>query len=288
MKCKKCGFDCAQEDGDWITCPNCGAKYFNTAISPEISATKQISEIEKAESQAAPAKAQSASEPEENEKKKKSKLRETIDFMLPIVIAVVIALLLKSFVFANAVVPTGSMISTINEGDRIIASRVAYINKEPQRYDIILFKFPDDESQIFVKRIIGLPGETVNIINGVAFVTDSDGSMLETDQSFVTNEKPEGNYGPYYIPRQGEKITVNGTQCIAENGMTVGSLEFLDKYCKKDENGNYTVSEKCYFCMGDNRNKSHDSRFWDNNYVQENKILGQAEFKYYPGFEKLR
>ncbi len=56
--------------------------------------------------------------------------------MLPIVIAVVIALLLKSFVFANAVVPTGSMISTINEGDRIIASRVAYINKEPQRYDI--------------------------------------------------------------------------------------------------------------------------------------------------------
>ena len=240
MKCKKCGFDCAQEDGDWITCPNCGAKYFNTAINPEMSATRQIFEIERQQS-AAPAEAQAA-EPEGDEKKKKSKLRETIDFMLPIVIAVVIALLLKSFVFANAVVPTGSMISTINEGDRIIASRVAYIKSDPQRYDIILFKFPDDESQIFVKRIIGMPGETVTVENGIAYIMDENGNTVETDQSFVTNEKPEGNYGPYYIPKEGEKITVNGTQCIAENGMTVGSLEFLDKYCKKDESGNYTVS----------------------------------------------
>ena len=251
-----------------------------------MSATRQISEMERQQS-AAPSEAQAA-EPEGDEKKKKSKLRETIDFMLPIVIAVVIALLLKSFVFANAVVPTGSMISTINEGDRIIASRVAYIKSDPQRYDIILFKFPDDESQIFVKRIIGMPGETVTVENGIAYITDENGNTVETDQSFVTNEKPEGNYGPYYIPKEGEKITVNGTQCIAENGMTVGSLEFLDKYCKKDESGNYTVSEKCYFCMGDNRNKSHDSRFWNNTYVAENKILGQAEFKYYPGFEKLK
>ncbi len=286
MKCKKCGFDCAQEDGDWITCPSCGAKYFNTAINPEMSATKQISEIERQES-TGPAEAQAAVT-ENDEKKKKSKLRETVDFMLPIVIAVIIALLLKSFVFANAVVPTGSMISTINEGDRIIASRVAYIKNDPQRYDIILFKFPDDESQIFVKRIIGMPGETITVEDGIAYITDEDGNTFETDQSFVTNEVPQGNYGPYYIPKQGEKITVNGTQCYAENGMVVGSLDFLDQYCKQDESGNYTVSERCYFCMGDNRNKSHDSRFWSNAYVAENKILGEAKFKYYPEFEKLQ
>lgn len=46
MKCKKCGFDGIEESGDWITCPNCGAKYFNTSISPELSATKQIDAIE--------------------------------------------------------------------------------------------------------------------------------------------------------------------------------------------------------------------------------------------------
>ena len=46
MKCKKCGFDGIEENGDWITCPSCGAKYFNTSISPELSATKQIYEIE--------------------------------------------------------------------------------------------------------------------------------------------------------------------------------------------------------------------------------------------------
>ncbi len=286
MKCKKCGFDCAQEDGDWITCPNCGAKYFNTAINPEMSATRQISEIERQEN-ICPAELQAAA-PESDKKKKKSKLRETVDFMLPIVIAVIIALLLKSFVFANAVVPTGSMISTINEGDRIIASRVAYIKNDPQRYDIILFKYPDDESQIFVKRIIGMPGETVTVEDGIAYITDEEGNTFETDQSFVTNEVPQGNYGPYYIPKQGEKITVSGTQCYAENGMVVGSLDFLDQYCKQDESGNYTVSEKCYFCMGDNRNKSHDSRFWSNAYVAENKILGEAKFKYYPEFKKLQ
>lgn len=71
--------------------------------------------------------------------------------MLPIVIAVVIALLLKSFVFANAVVPTGSMISTINEGDRIIASRVAYIKSDPQRYDIILSNFRTMRAKYLLK-----------------------------------------------------------------------------------------------------------------------------------------
>ena len=104
-------------------------------------------------------------------KKEKSKLREVIEFCVPIVVAVAIALCLRTFVFANAVVPTGSMLNTIQEGDRIIASRLAYVNNDPERYDIILFYYPDDESKIYVKRVIGLPGETVQIVNGVVYVT---------------------------------------------------------------------------------------------------------------------
>lgn len=306
MKCKKCGFDGIEENGDWITCPSCGAKYFNTNISPEMSATKQIYEMENKISgksteneigndyNSALNEIQNDNELSgkkgkkgKKEKKKKSKFGETVDFLLPIVIAVIVALLLKYFVFANAVVPTGSMKNTINENDRIIASRIAYINETPQRYDIILFYYPDDESQIFVKRVIGLPGETVTVVDGSTFITDKEGNTYETDQSFVTNGEPTGDYGPYYIPEKGEVITTDGIYCYAENGMKVGYSGFLDKYCKVSDSGEYTVAENLYFCMGDNRNESHDSRFWENTYVAENKILGEAKFKYYPEFEVL-
>lgn len=305
MKCKKCGFDGIEESGDWITCPNCGAKYFNTSISPELSATKQIDAIEnkmagKSEQkpygnddsadlgESAQTEEPSGGKKSKKQKKKKSKFRETLDFLLPIIIAVIVALLLKNFVFANAVVPTGSMKNTIGEGDRIIASRLAYINSDPQRYDIILFYFPDDESQIFVKRVIGLPGETVTIVDGSAFITDKDGNTYETDQSFITNGDPIGDYGPFYIPEKGETITTDGVFCYAENGMRVGYSQFIDKYCDVSASGEYTVAENLYFCMGDNRNESHDSRFWDNTYVAEDKILGEAKFKYYPKFETLK
>ena len=305
MKCKKCGFDGIEESGDWITCPNCGAKYFNTSISPELSATKQIDAIENKMAgnseqkpygnddsaglgESAQTEEPSGGKKGKKQKKKKSKFRETIDFLLPIIIAVIVALLLKTFVFANAVVPTGSMKNTIGEGDRIIASRLAYINSDPERYDIILFYFPDDESQIFVKRVIGLPGETVTIVDGSAFITGKDGNTYETDQSFITNGDPIGDYGPFYIPEKGETITTDGVFCYAENGMRVGYSQFIDKYCDISASGEYTVAENLYFCMGDNRNESHDSRFWDNTYVAENKILGEAKFKYYPKFETLK
>ena len=70
--------------------------------------------------------------------------------------------------------------------------------------------------------------------------------------------------------------------------MRVGFAGFTDKYCKPNNSGEYVVTENLYFCMGDNRNRSHDSRFWDNAYVKESKILGEAKFKYYPEFEMLK
>ena len=181
----------------------------------------------------------------EENKKQKSKLREVIDFLLPIVIAVILALLLKTLVFANVVVPSGSMLSTIEIGDRIVASRLAYITNDPQRYDVVIFKYPDDERQNYVKRIIGLPGETVEVVNGVVYVTKTDGKTVQLDDSFVTKETPTGNYGPYTVPADS------------------------------------------YFMMGDNRNHSEDSRFWQNKFVKKNKIVGKVEFRYYPKFSTI-
>lgn len=181
-----------------------------------------------------------------NKQKPKGLIGEILGYLIPIALAVIVAMLLKTFVFANAVVPTGSMLNTIQEKDRIIASRLAYNNEDPQRYDVVIFKYPDNENQIFVKRIIGLPGETVEIVNGVVYVTKTDGEIIQLDDSFVTNAEPIGDYGPFNVP------------------------------------------EDCYFMLGDNRNESHDSRFWTNKYVHKDKILGKVMFKYFPNFSKIQ
>ena len=237
-KCKKCGCDTLIKNGEWYECPMCGAMIFDTSIfvgkieSPtktlemidegKVTATAQISKpfsigteenheektfestIEKAENttQEKPKKKKRTKKKaiEKSEKQEVSKLKEAISFMTPIVIALVVAILLKTFIFANAVVPTGSMINTIQEGDRIIASRLAYINEDPKRYDVIIFHYPDDESQLFVKRIIGMPGETINIKNGIVYITDANGNTTEARSDFVTNCVPTGDFGPYTVP----------------------------------------------------------------------------------------
>lgn len=180
-------------------------------------------------------------------KEKKGCFREAFNFCLPIVIAIVIALLLKAFVFANAVIPTGSMLNTIQLGDKVIASRLAYKSDNPERYDIVLFYYPDDptDKTIFVKRVIGLPNETVEIVDGVVYVTKEDGEIIQLKDDFITMEKPLGDFGPYTVPSDS------------------------------------------YFMLGDNRNQSKDSRFWDNTSVHKDKIIGKVMFKYYPKISKI-
>lgn len=256
MKCKKCGCDTLIKKDDWYECANCGAVIFDTDITVNDvkSPTKEVERIEQEhavdEKKVVTYNPEKPGKKKENKKEKKeeqpkSKLREAVEFCIPIVAAIIIAILLKTFVFANAVVPTGSMISTINEGDRIIASRLEYITKDPERYDIVIFDFPDDEKQHFVKRIVGLPGETVQVVNGIVYVTKTDGETIQLDDSFVTNCEPTGDFGPFTVP------------------------------------------EDCYFMMGDNRNSSWDSRYWNNKYVHKDKILGKVKFRYYPGIEKI-
>lgn len=302
MICKKCGCDTLLEDGDWLVCAQCGAKYFDTRINPQSSITNQIETSENIPSDApienapiSPLIEHEETKTEEIVKempieaeKKKSKLREIIEFLIPIIIALIISIIIKSCILANAVVPTGSMIPTINEKDRIIASRLAYKSDSPERYDVIMFSYPDNEDTTFVKRILGMPGETINVTGGKVYITRADGKTFAAEDSFVnTAEVPKGNFGPFYIPAKGEKITTDGSYCYAENGMNVGTTAFMSKYCTKQSNGDYTVSENLYFMIGDNINNSKDSRMWTNKYVAENKIIGKVVFKYYPKFEKF-
>lgn len=90
--------------------------------------------------------------------KKQEIIKEIISWALYILGAVLVALFLTRFVIVNAYVPTGSMESTIMPKDRLIASRIHYLIGDPKRGDIVVFRFPDDEEVLYVKRVIGLPG----------------------------------------------------------------------------------------------------------------------------------
>ena len=173
---------------------------------------------------------------------KNSIWKELWEYIKMIIFVVVVVLIVNNFLLINARVPSESMEKTIMTGDRFFGNRLAYLFDDPERFDIVVFKYPDDESQLFVKRVIGLPGETVEIKDGKVYIN---GSETPLDDSF-TPETPTGDYGPYVVP------------------------------------------EGSYFMLGDNRNHSGDSRFWKQPYVEKEKIVGKAIFRYFPGVKILK
>ena len=110
-------------------------------------------------------------------KKKTSFFAELMSMIRCIVYAVLIALILNRFVLVNAKVPTGSMENTIMAGDRLFGNRLAYRNEDPQRGDIVIFHYPVGmvlgEDTLYIKRIIGMPGEHVEIRNAKIYIDGS-------------------------------------------------------------------------------------------------------------------
>ena len=136
--------------------------------------------------------------------------RELLGYVKVIVIVVVITLVINNVVLINAKIPSPSMEKTLMVKDRLFGFRLAYgINldlfgykisekfKDPERFDIVIFKYPDDPSKIFIKRVIGLPGETVEVKDGKVYI---DGAEKPLDDSFC-NEVPIGDFGPYEVPQ---------------------------------------------------------------------------------------
>ncbi len=166
---------------------------------------------------------------------------EVLSWVKTIVFAIIVALFINNFVIVNAEVPTGSMESTIMPKDRIIALRFVYLFEEPQRGDIVVFPFPDDEKTLYIKRIIGIEGDTIEIKNGILYLN---GEAQQED--YIREPMYDwASWGPYMVP------------------------------------------EDSYFMLGDNRNYSADSRYWNNTYVKKEKILGKAFLRYYPSIELI-
>ena len=118
-------------------------------------------------------------ETEKKPEKKGSILWEICSWILTFALAIGLALALKKYVIINATVPTGSMEHTIEPGDDLFGLRLTYRFSEVQRGDIIIFRFPDDETQKYVKRVIGLPGETVTVNDGKIYIDDSETPLEE-------------------------------------------------------------------------------------------------------------
>ena len=115
------------------------------------------------------------------ENEKSSFVKELLQWAAAIILAAAVAIFADKFLIVNAQIPSGSMENTIMPGDRIIGNRLAYTFSDPQRFDIIIFRYPDDESQLFIKRIIGLPGETVEIIDGRIYINGSDEPLEDVE-----------------------------------------------------------------------------------------------------------
>ena len=201
-------------------------------------------------------------------KQKKSKKEVIREYIKSIIIALIAAMFLKIFVIASCAIPTGSMKDTLLIGDALLANQFVYgirtpnqiplINvniphvklpalQQPQRGDIIIFKYPKDDKLNYVKRCIALPGQTVEIRNGDVYV---DGKP-EGKKQFLKREYDltEACYCLFY------QINLeNGKRYIIRHYEGLGNVQ--------DNFGPLKVPEGHYFMMGDNRDNSEDSRFW--------------------------
>jgi signal peptidase I len=270
-------------------------------------------------------------------KKKERKKPETfqekvVEFFRQLFFAAIAAFFIITFIIQNTRIPTGSMEDTILVGDFVLVNKFIYGSsspkyipfteielpffrlpafKEPQATDIVVFEYPGDRDQLvpnelgvnYVKRCIGTPGDTVQIIDKVVFVNGKEfwkppfikyykgrwGDYLKPVPKGVAEPRifPKGmpwnedNYGPLVIPRKGQTIPLN--KYNFEQWRTIIDREYEEKVVGI-KNGvvtikdvpvfSYTFKKDYYFMMGDNRDDSLDSRFWG--LVPRDLVVGQA------------
>ena len=109
-----------------------------------------------------------------------------------LLIAFILAMIIRTFVVQAFKIPTGSMKPTFTEGDRILVNKFIYKFKDPKRGDVIVFKYPEDPKLAFIKRLIGKPGDTIMIKNGRILIDGQESSLKQINANFYYNR---GKYG---------------------------------------------------------------------------------------------
>ena len=214
----------------------------------------------------------------------KSKNKNNIlDNIKTLIYAILIAFFIRTFILQPFTIPSGSMLPNLLVGDYLFVSKYSYgysryslpfspnifegriFKKQPKRGDVVVFRLPKDPSIDYIKRIIGLPGDEIIIVNGTIYINDG---VIEQAQSKnrdkYFSDYPKGRLLIEKIPQKSYKI-LN----LEDNGIG-------------DNAGVYVVPEDHYFFMGDNRDNSLDSRFLDQvGYVSYDNLIGRAEFLFF-------
>ncbi len=198
--------------------------------------------------------------------------------------ALIIVLAIRNSLVEAFKIPSGSMIPTLFIGDHIFVNKFAYgfkfpfvdyftdaplflVHRDPpSRGDIIVFKFPRDESLYYIKRVIGVPGDTIEIRDKVLYINQK---KIERDP--VTGPAAEAILKPLESP----EYTVANSEVYTEHLKPVDHTIIFNKDEYLGENhGPITVPAESLFVMGDNRDRSNDSRFWG--FVPYKNVKGKA------------
>lgn len=274
-----------------------------------------------------------SSKEEKKETKKplaKTQKQKFFEFWKNLLFAAVAAFLIKTFFIETSRVPTGSMESTIRVGDFLFVNKFIYGSssprsipftdiaipyfqlpaiREPHRGDIVVFEYPGDRDDLkaaeitnYVKRCIGIPGDTIEVVDKVVFVNGKEAprpAHIQYINSYCTpkgianprifpkgSDFNEDNYGPVIVPRKGQVVSLTPDNVekwkiiidreLGRLAVTVdGNQVMIDGKPVKS----YTLTKDYYFMMGDNRDDSADSRFWG--FVPRDKIEGEAFMIYW-------
>ncbi|API93726.1 signal peptidase I [Virgibacillus pantothenticus] len=151
---------------------------------------------------------------------KSNKKKEWLEWAKAIIIAVLIAIFLKTFIFATSIVDGESMDPTLQSGERVIFNKIIYILDEPERGDIVIIEKPHKN---YVKRVIGLPGETIEINDGNLYINGK-----RYDQTFLSEnaQRQSGNYGPEKVP-EGSYFVMGDNRAISKDSRN--GLGFIEE-----------------------------------------------------------
>ena len=203
-----------------------------------------------------------------------------------IIIAIFIALLIRSFIFEPFNIPSGSMKPNLLVGDFIFVSKYSYgfskhslpfsiplipgkiFSNIPERGDVVVFKTPENNRTDYIKRLIGLPGDKIQIKNGIIFINGSEilrmklDNFIDTDEDLIEIEKRVRQYKEYFYNKE------------------FNVLDLVDNF-QYDNTQLFTVPENHFFVMGDNRDNSVDSRSFQVGFVPFKNLVGKAQFIFF-------
>lgn len=126
---------------------------------------------------------------------KKTMKKQVIVFLLVIGLIVII----KNFIIIDARIPSESMEPQISAGDLLVGNRLAYLSEDPERFDVVIFRSPEDGSYL-IKRVIGLPGETVTVKDGKVYINDPECTGEPLDDSFCKETPNDSGDGTFTVP----------------------------------------------------------------------------------------